>query len=90
MTRKWDVEVSGLSEREARDLATRLSEAGTSASAVDPALWLTWRLDVESVRMLIGALRTAVDTTEDPVAQSGLQSLLEDCEFWLTMSGTTR
>lgn len=84
MNETWDVECSGLSEVEAREAAAVLTADGFQAAPVDPRLWLTWRLDADSVLALAPALREALETVKSEHTRNSLRSLLEDCDDWLT------
>lgn len=84
MNDTWDIECSGLSQADAAEVVSLLASSGFPATAVDPRVWLSWRLDADSVRTLSLALRQALDSTGSEHSRDSLLGLLEDCEEWLS------
>lgn len=81
----WDLDIPGLSERQARRLATLIRNSGEVGQVIlsNPSLVLTLRLD----RRTVEALRTAILAGEasnlDRRDEDVIRGVVEDLDDWL-------
>jgi hypothetical protein len=81
----WALGLVGNSVDAAQSAVHILAGHGIDADAIDPASWLIWHLDQGSVVYLRDALVVALGTgAMDRSQKMGIESLLEDCQEWLS------